>query len=315
VRGYPTPVAGKLAEIVIPEQLAVSSGAAVGYLGGGEPHPALACPGLPSGSHPRRAASSLKRREMSPTASHTGRRADDRRGVEPRHGTEAKRGAEEYERELRRQELAIGRALTSVLPSDRPARLRELAEARRVMSGAIRDLQRLTRDLEADLGRYSALRSHTQREVLAYEAVGSEIEEVLLRWEARCEQLGAAIDKGNRRQGGRGGDSRAASSGGRRDGRDRAVAPERRTGGRSDRNDRNTGRDRATGNQGRSAGTQGRPGGGGGRGSSGGGSGGGGGGGGRPGDRQPGGRRGGGRGGPGGRSSGGGGRPDPPRTP
>jgi hypothetical protein len=138
---------------------------------------------------------------MSPTASHTGRRADDRRGAPPRRGTEIKRPAQDYERELRRHELAIGRSLTSVLPSDRPARMRELVEARRVMSGAVRDLQRLTRDLQADLERYSAQRSHTQREVLAYEAVAGEIEEVLLRWDARCEQLSATIERGNRRQG------------------------------------------------------------------------------------------------------------------
>src|SRR5262245_43669070 len=85
--------------------LAVSPDAVVGYLG----------------------------RTMSPTASHTGRRADDRRGAPPRRGTEIKRPAQDYERELRRHELAIGRSLTSVLPSDRPARMRELVEARRVM--------------------------------------------------------------------------------------------------------------------------------------------------------------------------------------
>jgi hypothetical protein len=157
-----------------------------------------------SGGNPAaRGASTRDHEKMSPTASHTGRRAeDDRRRAETRRGTEVKRPAQEYERELRRRELAISRALTAVLPTDRPAKIRELVDARRAMSGAIRDLQRLARDLEADLKRYSAQRSHAQREVLDYEAVNGEIEEVLLRWEARNEQLGTTIDRANRRAGG-----------------------------------------------------------------------------------------------------------------
>jgi hypothetical protein len=259
---------------------------------------------------------------MSPTASHTGRRADDRRGAEPRRGPEVKRSAEEYERELRRQELAIGRSLTSVLPTDRPARMRELAEARRVMSGAVRDLQRVARDLEADLGRYHALRSHTQREVLAYEAVAGEIEEVLLRWEARREQLSATLDRANRRQGkgqggqggqGRPGGTRGERTGGTRGERTGGARGDRATGTRGDRpggtrgdktadgrGDRGAGRDRATGNHGRSEGHRAS----GGR---------------QPGGKPPGGRRGGpagrsGGGGPAGRSGGGGPRPEPPRA-
>jgi hypothetical protein len=213
---------------------------------------------------------------MSPTASHTGRRADDRRGAPPRRGPEPRRAAEvrrsaqEYERELRRQELAIGRSLTGVLPSDRPARIRELVEARRVMSAGTRDLQRVARDLESDLERYRAQRSHQQREVLAYEAVAGEIEEVLLRWEARLEQLSATIERGNRRQGR--GDARQAGSGGRRNSRDghqpREGRPagegrpgERRQGG-AGRNasaaGRRTSGDRTTAERGRSGGTQGR---------------------------------------------------------
>ncbi len=245
---------------------------------------------------------------MSPTASHTGRRADDRRPAEPRRGTEIKRTAQEYERELRRQELAIARSLTSVLPTDRPARMRELVEARRVMSGAVRDLQRLARDLEADLGRYSALRSHTQRDVLAYEAVAGEIEEVLLRWEARLEQLSATVERGNRRQGrgegrpttgagrpgGAAGRPTGAGGPGGAAGRPTTGGGRTTTGGRREgRNDRggdrNAGRDRAGGDKGGGPGGQGRTGG-----------------------REPGGRPAGGRrGGPGGRSAGGGGRPDP----
>jgi hypothetical protein len=243
---------------------------------------------------------------MSPTASHTGRRADDRRGADTRRATEVKRTAQDYERELRRQELAIGRSLTSVLPSDRPARIRELVEARRVLSGAVRDLQRLTRDLEADLARLSAQRSHTQREVLAYEAVAGEIEEVLLRWDARREQLSATIERGNRRQGrgeGRPGARPGAPSGRSAAPSGRPGAPSGRPGapgGRQSRpggtqgkgggtqqgrnaggQERDAGRDRATGGQGRTANR-----------------------------RQGGGRR----GGPPGRSAGGGGRSEPPRS-
>jgi hypothetical protein len=219
---------------------------------------------------------------MSPTASHTGRRADDRRGAPPRRGpeprraTEVPRSAQEYERELRRRELAIGRSLTAVLPSDRPARIRELVEARRVMSAATRDLQRVARDLETDLERYRAQRSHQQREVLAYEAVAGEIEEVLLRWEARGEQLSATIERGNRRQGQGRGDGRQAASGERRQGgsgeRRQGGSGERRQGGPGERRQGGSGRggppagrrgggERANAERGRSGGAQGRSGG------------------------------------------------------
>jgi hypothetical protein len=228
---------------------------------------------------------------MGPTASHTGRRADGRRGAPPRRepaprrAAEVRRDAQEYERELRRQELAIGRSLTGVLPSDRPARIRELVEARRVLSAAIRDLQRVVRDLETDLERYRAQRSHQQREVLAYEAVAGEIEEVLLRWEARREQLSATIERGNRRQGqGRqGGEGRQGSAGrqggagrntptagrntpatGRGPAGERSTGDRGRSGGRSGgaqgrtgaRGDHQAGRERTDGGQGRSGGRQ-----------------------------------------------------------
>jgi hypothetical protein len=211
---------------------------------------------------------------MSPMASHTGRRADDRRGApprrapEPRRATEVRRSAQEYERELRRRELAIGRSLTGVLPSDRPARIRELVEARRVMSGGTRDLQRLARDLETDLERYRANRSHQQREVLAYEAVAGEIEEVLLRWEARREQLSATIERGSRRQGPARGDARQPGSGERRTGGspggrsrsgERASAERGRSGGAQGRS--GGAQERTGGAQGRSGGAQGRSGG------------------------------------------------------
>ncbi|HZD38195.1 MAG TPA: hypothetical protein VE664_06115 [Actinomycetes bacterium] len=213
-------------------------------------------------------------------ASHTGRRPDQRRGAEPRRpaeprrGTEVRRSAQDYERELRRRELAIGRSLTGVLPADRPARVRELVEARRVMSGATRDLERLVRQLRNDLERYSAHRSHSQREVLAYEAVAGEIEEVLLRWEARREQLSTTIDRANRRQGRQGARQDRAGAAGHGRGQGRPGATQSRQG---------------TGEaQGQGQGRQGR----------------------RDHRRQGGGRR----GGSGNRSSGGAGRPDPPRA-
>jgi hypothetical protein len=223
---------------------------------------------------------------MSPTASHTGRRADDRRGAPPRRGpaprraAEVRRNAQEYERELRRRELAIGRSLTGVLPSDRPARIRELVEARRVLSAAIRDLQRVVRDLETDLERYRGQRSHQQREVLGYEAVAGEIEEVLLRWEARREQLSATIERGNRRQGRQGGEGRQGGGGrnataagrnppaagrnapasGRRPAGERPAGDRGRSRGAQGRTgargDLQAGRERANGGQGRSAGGQ-----------------------------------------------------------
>jgi hypothetical protein len=213
----------------------------------------------------------------SPTASRTGRRADDRRGAEPRRAPEVKvkRTAQDYERELRRHELAVGRSLTAVLPSDRPARIRELVEARRVMSGAVRDLQRLDRDLRADLERYSAQRSHTQREVLAYEAVAGEIEEVLVRWEARREQLSATVERGNRRQGRPGQQGRQAPGQPRAGGEAQGKPAAGQGQGRQPRSQR-----KRTGGQERDH------------------------------RRQGSGRR----GGPGGRSAGGGGRPDPPRA-
>lgn len=212
-----------------------------------------------------------------PTASRTGRRAPDRRGPEPRRAPDRrgaeprrapevriKRTAPEYERELRRHELAIGRSLTAVLPSDRPARIRELVEARRVMSGAVRDLQRLERDLRADLERYSAQRSHTQREVLAYEAVAGEIEEVLLRWEARREQLSTTIERGNRRQGrpaaqGQGKPGTSQGKPGTSQGQGRPAAPQGRRAGGQDRGQRRQGGGRRGGPGGRSAGGGGRP--------------------------------------------------------
>jgi hypothetical protein len=214
----------------------------------------------------------------SPTASRTGRRADDRRGPEPRRAPEVKvkRTAQEYERELRRHELAVGRSLTAVLPSDRPARIRELVEARRVMSGAVRDLQRLERDLRADLERYSAQRSHTQREVLAYEAVAGEIDEVLVRWEARREQLSATVERGNRRQGRPGGQQGRQAPGQARAG-----------GGAQGKPAAGQGQGRQPRSQGKRTGGQERD------------------------HRRQGSGR---RGGPGGRSAGGGGRPDPPRA-
>src|SRR6266540_843447 len=178
---------------------------------------ARACYAWPCSRQPPGPPRSRSDETMSATASNSGHRAGDRRGPDTRRGTEIRRSTQDYERELRRHELAVGRSLTQVLPSDRPARLRELADARRALSGAIRDLRQLLRDLQADLQRYGEMRSRNQRELLAYEAVAGEIEEVLERWEARRDQLATALERGGRRPGGQGGGAAGSGAAGRGD--------------------------------------------------------------------------------------------------
>src|SRR6266516_179595 len=128
------------------------------------------------------------------------------------------------------------------------------------MSGAVRDLQRLTRDLQADLERYSAQRSHTQREVLAFEAGAGEIEEVLLRWEARLEQLSATIERANRRQGRPAGTTgQGRPSGTQGQGRPAGTQGQGKPEGGQGRTNRRQGGGRRGGPGGRSAGGGGRP--------------------------------------------------------
>jgi len=64
---------------------------------------------------------------------------------------ETRRSASGYEEQLRRHELAAGRALMQVLPAGEPPTARQLAEARRALTRALRDLRGLKRELELDL--------------------------------------------------------------------------------------------------------------------------------------------------------------------
>lgn len=128
---------------------------------------------------------------------------------------ETKRSAKEYERELRRREVVVGESLTRILPTDRPASPQELAGARRALVQGLRDLRQLRRELTGDLralharrpgreagaassgrgGGDRAERARRREEVLAYEGVRDEIDEVLSRWERRAEQLAAAAER------------------------------------------------------------------------------------------------------------------------
>jgi hypothetical protein len=144
-----------------------------------------------------------------------GRQAEQNRGE--RMAPEAPRSASGYEEQLRRHELAAGRALMQVLPAGEPASARQLAEARRALTRAIRELRGLRRQLELDVRRLQggegparsgrpgpgrgqpAARSRPpgrQPEGLhRYEAALNAIDEVLDRWEGRRTQLAAEIER------------------------------------------------------------------------------------------------------------------------
>jgi hypothetical protein len=128
-------------------------------------------------------------------------------GVSP----ERRRSARDYEQELRRQELAAGRALVQVLPADKPAGPRELAAARRVLTQALFGLRRLGRDLDGAIEQLQARQRGGRRpgeaqpqrpragsgpgELDRYEAVRNAVEEVAERWEGRREQLTAELER------------------------------------------------------------------------------------------------------------------------
>jgi hypothetical protein len=145
------------------------------------------------------------------------------------------RNADEYEQQLKREELAASRALMQVLPTDRPANGRELHAAERALTRALFGLQRLARDLDHDVEQLRG-RQHPQAqpgrrapdELYRLEAAGNAIQEVVERWESRRAQLGEAAD----RRGGRrpaGGQSRGGRD--RQDG-DRRKPPPPGSGGR-----------------------------------------------------------------------------------
>jgi hypothetical protein len=122
---------------------------------------------------------------------------------------QSRKSARGYEEELRRRELAVGRALTQILPADRRVTVRELAEARRVLANALRDLRQLQRQVANDIkqlkgrtgtsngGELSRARAGAgqPRELTALEAASDAIEEVLARWEGRRDQLAAEIQR------------------------------------------------------------------------------------------------------------------------
>jgi hypothetical protein len=129
------------------------------------------------------------------------------------------RTARQYEDELRKHELALARSLQQAVPGEGVPSPSELVGVRRALARAIRDLRTLRRDLIADLHdseQHSKGRpapgprpARSRNDVIAYEAAGNAIDEVLERWERRREQLedgpGAGGQRsGRRNEGGRG---------------------------------------------------------------------------------------------------------------
>ena len=153
---------------------------------------------------------------------------------------ERKRSARDYEQALRRQELAAGRALVQALPAEGPPGGRELAAAKRVLTQALFELRRLGRDLDQEIeslrarqGPRRAAQGSGPGELDRFEAVRNAIEEVAERWEGRRDQLGAELDRRQRRSG-------AAKQGGEVRNR-RGAAPARPERPRSPRSRRSPG--------------------------------------------------------------------------
>jgi hypothetical protein len=125
---------------------------------------------------------------------------------------ERKRSARDYEQQLRRQELAAGRALVQALPAEGSPGPRELAAARRVLTQALFELRRLGRDLDHEIETLKAKRPPTRPgsaqgrgagpgELDRLEALRGAVEEVAERWQGRRDQLGAELDRRQPRQG------------------------------------------------------------------------------------------------------------------
>ncbi len=120
----------------------------------------------------------------------------------------SKRSPRQYEEELRRQELAVSRALVQVVPTERRPKTSELAAARRALSQALHELRQLHAELVVDIkqlegrdrpgsGRAPAAGPGRQRQSALdqFEAARDAIDEVLERWERRRDQLSAEIDR------------------------------------------------------------------------------------------------------------------------
>jgi hypothetical protein len=119
-----------------------------------------------------------------------------------------RRSAPDYEQALKRQELAAARALSQALPEGKAPTTRELAQARRALDRSLADLRRLRRDLDTEIQRLrgpagahkgAADRTRAGDKLIAYDAAGDAIDEVIARWERRSHQLAAAAERGARR--------------------------------------------------------------------------------------------------------------------
>jgi hypothetical protein len=121
---------------------------------------------------------------------------------------ERKRSARDYEQALRRQELAVGRALVQAVGSEGSPGARELAAARRVLTQALFELRRLARDLDQEIEGLRTKGPRTTRaaqgsgpgELDRLEALREAVEEVAERWEGRRDQLSAELDRRQPRQ-------------------------------------------------------------------------------------------------------------------
>lgn len=119
-----------------------------------------------------------------------------------------RRGARDFEQDLRRHELAAARALTQALPEGEAPTARNLAQARRALDRALADLRRVRRDLDAEIQRLRGPagspkdpkdRARLNERLIPYDAAGDAIDEVIARWERRSQQLAAASERGGRR--------------------------------------------------------------------------------------------------------------------
>jgi len=113
--------------------------------------------------------------------------------ADPRAPRAPKRSPRQYEEELRRQELAVSRALVQVVPTERRPKTSELAAARRALSHALHELRQLHQELTGDI-KQAAGRSQ-QSALDQYEAARDALDEVMERWERRRDQLSAEIDR------------------------------------------------------------------------------------------------------------------------
>ncbi len=106
----------------------------------------------------------------------------------------SKRSPRQYEEELRRQELAVSRALVQVVPTERRPKTSEL---RQLHAELVVDIKQLEGRDRPGSGRAPAAGPGRQRQSALdqFEAARDAIDEVLERWERRRDQLSAEIDR------------------------------------------------------------------------------------------------------------------------